>query len=147
MYKAIKTQYYGPRNFPVSRIVASDSDNNRITVPYNDGMSNDENHRKAAYALRDKMGWRGELIDGGVKDGRVWVFLPPLNNRALEAFRAALESAKHMMTEQCVQHAFKQHGNSSFEAGYVRGYREAMEEMGLLTAAQIDALEREIFNS
>ena len=33
-------------------------------------------HRQAAYALRDKMGWDGELITGGVKGAYVHVFLP-----------------------------------------------------------------------
>src|SRR3990167_677762 len=55
--KAISTQYHGPTNTRGSRIVARDSDNNRISISYPYELSGEAVHRKAAEALRDKMGW------------------------------------------------------------------------------------------
>ena len=136
--KAICTRYSGPTDHRGSRIVAYDSDNNRVSLSWDDGLNSDENHRKAAYALRDKMGWQGELIDGSTRDGRVWVFLPSVNDRALRTTREQIESAKAMTAT---------YGISQHHIGYVRGWQEAMKEMGLLTAEQIDQLEREIFSS
>ena len=54
--KAILTRYHGPTNTKGSRISASDSDGNQITIGYPHELSGMDVHRKAAYALRDKMG-------------------------------------------------------------------------------------------
>jgi hypothetical protein len=81
--KAITTRYIGQTNHRPARIIASDSDGNRVTLPY-DGLTddrtdylalNEDPHRKAAKALCAKMGWTGRLVAGGVKDGYVFVFL------------------------------------------------------------------------
>ncbi len=72
--KAISTKYIGPTNTRGSRIKAFDCDNNAVTIPYPYELSGEDVHRKAAEALRDKMGWTGELIGGGTKDGYVFVF-------------------------------------------------------------------------
>lgn len=76
--KAISTKYRGPTDTRGGRIIASDSDNNRVTIPYPHELNSDDAHRKAAEALREKMGWTGELIEGGTKGGSVFVFLPTL---------------------------------------------------------------------
>jgi hypothetical protein len=72
--KAIQTKYIGPTNFRGSRIKASDGDKNSITISYPHELSGEDVHRKAAEALRDKMGWTGNLTGGGLKNGYVFVF-------------------------------------------------------------------------
>jgi hypothetical protein len=74
--KAIKTKYKGPTNTRGSRIIASDEDGNRITIPYPYELSGEDVHRKAAEALCTKMGWRGQLVGGSLKNGYVFVFMP-----------------------------------------------------------------------
>lgn len=77
-FKAITTRYFGPGNVRGARIIASDEDGNRLSVPYPHSIRGgvEECHRAAAQALADKMGWGGELIAGSLKDGYVFVFPP-----------------------------------------------------------------------
>lgn len=72
--KAISTKYIGPSNVRGARIKAYDLDNNAVIIPYPYELSGEEVYRKAAEALRDKMGWTGDLIAGGTKEGYVFVF-------------------------------------------------------------------------
>ena len=72
--KAIRTRFYGATNHRGSRIVATDGNRNSYSIPYPHELNSDEAHRKAAYALRDKMAWKGELIGGGFKNDEYWVF-------------------------------------------------------------------------
>lgn len=74
--KAIQTKYKGPTNTRGSRIIASDEDGNRITIPYPHELSGQDVHHKAAQALCEKMGWTGELVGGSLKKGYVFVFDP-----------------------------------------------------------------------
>lgn len=73
--KAIVTKYYGATNTRGSRIVATAEGGKRpwrISIPY-DHSGNE--HAKAALALAKKMGWKGELIEGGLPNGdHVFVF-------------------------------------------------------------------------
>lgn len=75
--KAIKTVYRGPTDTRGSRIIASDEDGNRVTIPYpyelGPGM---DCHAKAAVALCRKMKWTGTLHGGSLKDCYVFVFAP-----------------------------------------------------------------------
>ena len=99
--KAIITRYLGPTNTKGARIVASDGDGNRITVPYSRvfrlgsfdaanacliqvlgrpaaaayELSDEAVHRVAAQALCEKMGWPGKLVAGSLKDGYAFVFV------------------------------------------------------------------------
>lgn len=73
--KAIRTTYHGPGNVRGARIIADDEDGNRVTISYPYELSGEAVHRKAAEALRDKMGWTGELVGGSLGKGYVWVFL------------------------------------------------------------------------
>jgi hypothetical protein len=73
--KAIETRYVGPTNTRGARIIATDSDNNRVSIPYPHELSGEAVHLKAAEALRDKMGWTGNLIAGGTKRGYCFVFV------------------------------------------------------------------------
>ena len=70
--KAIRTRYIGPGNVRGARIVAEDGDN-RIYLPYPHESSNP--HRDAAVAFCAKLNWHGELVEGGTKDGSVFVFV------------------------------------------------------------------------
>lgn len=72
--KAIQTKFLGPTNFKGSRVKAFDLDGNSTTLSYDHGLNTDEMHAKAARTLRDKMGWRGSMIGGYVKNGMVFVF-------------------------------------------------------------------------
>ena len=72
--QAITTIYHGPTYSKGSRIIASNCDGKRLVMSYDCALNNDANHKKAALALRDKMGWKGRLIGGGIKNGMVWVF-------------------------------------------------------------------------
>lgn len=74
--KAIKTVYHGPTNTRGSRIVASDEDHNRISIPFPYDLDGMDAHAKAAVALCVKMKWEGVLHGGGFKDCYVFVFAP-----------------------------------------------------------------------
>jgi len=73
--KAIETRYLGPTNTKGARIVARDSDGNRVTISYPNELSGEDVHRKAAEALRDKMQWSGTLKGGSTSRGYVFVFV------------------------------------------------------------------------
>lgn len=66
--QAIVTKYLGATMTRPSRIKASCSSGS-ITVTYPDGNSLYAPHRVAAEQLRDKMGWNGKLIGGGMPGG------------------------------------------------------------------------------
>ena len=72
--KTIVTKYYGPTDRKGSRIIASDKDGNRVTIPYPYELNREDVHRKAAQALCDKLGWSGSLVGGSLKEGYVFVF-------------------------------------------------------------------------
>jgi len=72
--KAILTKYFGPGNSKGTRIKAWELDGHCVFYSYNYALSSEANHRSAAEKLRDKMGWSGELVAGGTKDGYAFVF-------------------------------------------------------------------------
>lgn len=74
--KAITTKYIGATPHKPARIVASDQDGNRATVPADGDFPHDMPHRAAAIALCHKMHWPGAdtLIAGSIKGGLVFVF-------------------------------------------------------------------------
>jgi len=77
--QAIETKFLGPTNKRGSRIKAS-ADAGSLTVAYDTGESDYDNHFEAAAALGDQFGWfeHGELlVAGGVGNGYVWVILTP----------------------------------------------------------------------
>jgi len=73
---AIETRYIGPTNTRGSRYKAFTESGRSVTIHAADSLSAQENHRAAARALCDKMGWDGELLEGGSTRGYVYVFLP-----------------------------------------------------------------------
>lgn len=72
--KAILTKYIGPSNTRGSRIKATDTDGNQITISYDHELNSDQAHLKAAIALCEKMEWSTDIIGGGLKDGYAFVF-------------------------------------------------------------------------
>lgn len=75
--QAIETKYHGPTNTKGSRISAR-CEAKRIYVGYDHSLDIDDNHKAAAKALRDAMGWNtdnyGKMYGGHTKDGMAWVF-------------------------------------------------------------------------
>ena len=73
--KAILTRYRGPTDTRGGRILASDMDGNRTSIPYPHSLSSDDGHFRAAVALCHKMGWQGELAGGYTREGMAWVWI------------------------------------------------------------------------
>lgn len=73
---AIQTRYIGPTNYRGSRYKAYTESGRSITINAADNLSSAENHRAAALALQAKMGWTDDLIEGGTKEGYVYVADP-----------------------------------------------------------------------
>ena len=97
--KAITTKYHGATDRRGSRISASDCDANRVSIPFPHELSHDDAHRKAAQALCDKMGWKGSMIQGGIKNGEVFVFAPCLD--ALRDLILVLRSGRMARNPYC----------------------------------------------
>jgi hypothetical protein len=73
--KAIFTKYHGPGNVRGSRIIAKDSDGNKVIVSLDCALNHDDNHKQAAIALCRKMGWTGKLaMGGGLDNSEVFVW-------------------------------------------------------------------------
>ena len=74
MFKAIETRFIGPTNTKGSRYKATDCDGNSVTLPTDYALDSEQNHRKVAEALRDKMNWQGRLLAGATRTGYAFVF-------------------------------------------------------------------------
>lgn len=72
---SIETKFIGPSNTRGSRIAASTCNGQRIVVSCDDALNHDENHMATAMILRDRMHWKGELVQGATKAGYVHVFV------------------------------------------------------------------------
>lgn len=73
-FQAITTKYLGPTNARGSRIKASSESGHSVTASYDHALNPVENHARAAIMLCEKLGWKGDLVPGGTKDGYVFVF-------------------------------------------------------------------------
>ncbi len=72
--QAIVTKYIGPGNVKGARIKATaNSGSETVSLQYE--LNLEDRHAYAALALARKMGWRGELIAGGMPDGSGYVFV------------------------------------------------------------------------
>jgi hypothetical protein len=77
--QAIIVKYIGPTNTRGSRLKAY-ADAGSVTISYPHELNREDGYRKAAEALRTKLGWTGEhygdLVSGGLpkNGGTVFVF-------------------------------------------------------------------------
>ena len=76
MRQAIETKYLGPTNSRGGRVKAT-AQAGSVTVAWDHALDTDDNHTRAAEALRKKFGWEGKLLGGGKPDGsgNVYVFV------------------------------------------------------------------------
>ena len=75
--KAIISKYLGPTDYRGSRIRATAEGGHSVTVGYDCGSS--DPHREAVKALLIKTGWKGNMVSGGMPDGRLcWLFVKSL---------------------------------------------------------------------
>lgn len=72
--QSIRTRYHGPTDTRGSRIKAS-CEGGTLTVPYDHALNLGENHRAAALALAEKLGWNRWLYVGGCFD-HDWYWAP-----------------------------------------------------------------------
>ena len=77
---AILTKFLGPTNKLPCRMKAWTCNGQSLVVSKYAIETDSDNdyavHLKTARKLADKMGWKGELIGGGTKDGMAFVFKP-----------------------------------------------------------------------
>jgi hypothetical protein len=74
MTQAIETKYFPPTNSRGSRIKVS-AQAGSIFVPWDPGLSEEDNYAAAARAYAKKMGWTGKLVGGSLRSGdKVFVF-------------------------------------------------------------------------
>lgn len=67
MRQAITTKYHGPSHVKGSRVSAR-CQRGSITLPWNDALNSDENHRAAALALCERF-----ARQDGYRDGNPWL--------------------------------------------------------------------------
>lgn len=70
---AIVTKYIGPTNTKGGRIKAT-TENGRFSVTIGYPHESHHPYAEAAVALCRKLGWTGDLIEGGTTNGSVFVF-------------------------------------------------------------------------
>jgi len=76
--QSIFTKYLGATNSHGSRIRAITSGGaGSVSIPYDSGLNDEDNHDVAAKKLAEKLGWTGEMARGsGLKGtGNVYVFV------------------------------------------------------------------------
>ena len=95
LMQAIRTRSFGPTNTRPARMIA-DCKAGRIVLPYEDMLGIDANHKAAAVALRDKLGWHhlGVMSGGSFKQDGFWLFTPA--DEALVAGGAAVLARGNM---------------------------------------------------
>jgi len=71
--QSITTKFIGPTNHRAARVKATTAAGHTLTVSYSYEDSH-RSHAQAALQLARKLGWDGTLIEGGTKDGMVFVF-------------------------------------------------------------------------
>ena len=81
--QAILVKYHGPTNTRGTRLTAR-AEAGRITLPREYALNVDEDARRVAVALCEKLGWNAEsLVGGGLPNGdRVFVFAGLAGGRA-----------------------------------------------------------------
>lgn len=74
--QAITTTYFGATNTKPAKIIARSASGIRVSVSYDSSLNADDMHRVAAEKLCAKLGWTGDLVQGGLNDrSEVFVFV------------------------------------------------------------------------
>lgn len=74
--QSITTKYLGPSGTPGARIAAKTTSGIRKLFPYDHELSDDANHKQAAYMLADSLSWQGSWVEGALQGNeRVFVLL------------------------------------------------------------------------
>ena len=75
--QSIIVRYRGATNTRGSRLLAKNSaGGTSVSIPWDSGLSDEENYSVAAVALCAKLGWHGSLASGSLEDGdRVFIFV------------------------------------------------------------------------
>jgi hypothetical protein len=81
----IKTKYLCPTDHKGSRIKATASGGQTLTIHYDHALNSDDLHAKAALELAARLGWSGEYAAGSGDDGHVFVPVTEANTYSLEA--------------------------------------------------------------
>lgn len=81
MLQAIVTKYHGPTNYKGSRISAR-AEAGRVIVSYDYALNVDENHKSAAQALAERLGWTEAkgypaLVGGALPGNAGYCFVMP----------------------------------------------------------------------
>ena len=76
-FNAIVTKYHGPTNHRGARVSANCA-GSRMFVPWDHALNIEENHVAAALAMIARMDWQGRWVNGGMPDGRGFVFVRDL---------------------------------------------------------------------
>jgi hypothetical protein len=72
--QAIETKYLRATNYRGSRIKATALAGS-VTMPYDNALNAEDNHRAAALLLQTKYGWQGTFAQGGNAKGNGYVFV------------------------------------------------------------------------
>lgn len=84
--QTINTKYLGATNTKGGRIKATHSGKSlSVTLSYDHALGADENHLRAATALRDKLGWKHQFYGGSNQSGDGYVFVIPDRGMAIPA--------------------------------------------------------------
>lgn len=92
----IETKYLSPTNFKGARYVASACTSLRIVLNADTSLTDEENHKRVAKALRDKLDWGGcgAMVGGGTMHGMVWVFTRGASRIAPGRYKAESKGGK-----------------------------------------------------
>jgi len=104
-WQAIETTYLGPTDPRGGRVKATANGGAVVTISYDNSLSPEGAHRKAAEALAATLGWPElPMLGGSTQRGMCWVLdwdaeLDSMNERAarafaMDAYRQALEAAE-----------------------------------------------------
>jgi hypothetical protein len=72
--QTIKSKILSATNFKPTRVKATSSNGISKTIPFDYGMSTEENYMKVAKKLKNSLKWDKEMIGGHTKNGMVFVF-------------------------------------------------------------------------
>jgi len=72
--QAITTKYLGATDFHGSRVKAK-AQAGSVTVPWDDALDVEDNHKQAADRLRFKLGWAGTWACGALPDDTGYAFV------------------------------------------------------------------------